>query len=181
LLFIVCLGDQLSAASRLVNQTIDDTYGDPSTGLMVQYTPSSNSQGGLYWINNEQCDTTLGSCRINPSTNSAFDHTWTQTTYFSDIQNISVGFTFNGTAIYVYLIVTNEPLSSGLVSNVFCDFRLDGEIVGHFSHLIDNSSDVQFNVSAFNRIDLDPGNHEMLIETTGNQSSFIIFDYALYT
>ncbi|KAF9064553.1 hypothetical protein BDP27DRAFT_1230366 [Rhodocollybia butyracea] len=181
LLFIACVGDQLSLASQLVNRTIDDTYGDSSTGLMVQYTPSSNSLGGPYWVNNEQCNTTAGSCAITPSTNFAFDHTWTQTTYFPNVHNISVGFSFSGIAIYVYLIVTNAPLNSSLVSNVFCDFRLDGEIVGHFSHLTDNSSNPQFNVSAFNKIDLNPGNHEMLIETTGDQNSFIIFDYALYT
>ncbi|KAE9403944.1 hypothetical protein BT96DRAFT_935947 [Gymnopus androsaceus JB14] len=82
--------------------------------------------------------------------------TWTQTTYFPQDQNISAGFSFSGIAIYVYLIVTNESLSSSLVSNVYCDFRLDGEIMGSFSHLTDNSSNTQFDVLAFSKTDGKP-------------------------
>ena len=57
----------------------------------------------------------------------------------------------SGTAIYVYLILSNAPLSTSFVSNVICDFRLDGTIVGHFRHDTDGTNIFQYNVLAFSQ------------------------------
>lgn len=87
----------------------------------------------------------------------------------------------SGTAIYVYLILSNAPLSTSFVSNVICDFRLDGTIVGHFRHDTDGTNIFQYNVLAFSQEQLAPASHTISIETTGMDSSYVIFDRAVYT
>ncbi|THU76669.1 hypothetical protein K435DRAFT_594564, partial [Dendrothele bispora CBS 962.96] len=163
------------------NISIDDTFGDPSTGALVQYLPIHPPQDSndVFWKNQDEC--TPETCEIRPSVDEAFKHTWTATTYTKAIQNMSIGFNFEGSAIYIYFILTNEPFGSGLLSNASCDFRLDGEIVGSFRHNTDGTNQTVFNALAYSATNLSQRSHKMLVETTGEQGSFIMFDRAVYT
>ncbi|KAK0216424.1 hypothetical protein EDD85DRAFT_995841 [Armillaria nabsnona] len=169
----------LTVAGQLINHTIDDTLGDELTGFKVQYCPYSQPSNGsaLVWKNALQCS----DCAIVPDRSLAMNDTWTSATYFSSLGNMSAELTFHGSAIYIYLIVSNYPQSTGLVSEVICDFRMDGEIVGSYNHMTDGTYRFEYDVLAYNNTALNDDDHTFLIETTGTQSSYIIFDYALYT
>ncbi|KAK0200650.1 hypothetical protein DFS33DRAFT_172496 [Desarmillaria ectypa] len=94
------------------------------TGLQVEYSPlnSRNNTAERYWKHQDQCD----GCAILPDRTKAFDETWTATTYVPAFEHMSIGFRFNGTALYIYLILSNYPVVTGFVSRNVCDFRLDG-------------------------------------------------------
>ncbi|KAK0492957.1 hypothetical protein EDD18DRAFT_1357341 [Armillaria luteobubalina] len=170
---------QLIVAAKMINRTIDDTLGDELTGFKVKYRPDSQpfDASALVWKNTLQC---IG-CAIVPDVSSAMDGTWTSATYDSSLKNVSAELTFYGSAIYIYLIVSNYPYCTGLVSDVICNFRMDGEIVGNYYHPSDGTYRFEYNVLAYSNASLNDNDHTFLIETTGTQLSYIIFDYALYT
>ncbi|KAF5362627.1 hypothetical protein D9758_009623 [Tetrapyrgos nigripes] len=89
-------------------------FGDPTTGLLIDYTPAHPNEdpNDTFWKNQNQC--TPQACAIRPSVDEAFDKTWTQTTYFPNFANMSIGFNFEGSALYLYFIVTNVPLNTSL-------------------------------------------------------------------
>ncbi|SJL14700.1 uncharacterized protein ARMOST_18166 [Armillaria ostoyae] len=161
------------------NRTIDDSLGDVVTGLQVEYLPlnSPNNTGEPFWKHEDQCT----GCAILPDRTKAFDETWTAATYFPEIDNMSIGFRFNGMAIYIYLILSNYPENTSLVSRTVCNFRLDGSIVGGFRHETDGTLNYEFNTLAYSNESLSEGEHTVLIETTGSESSYVAFDYAIYT
>ncbi|KAK0216422.1 hypothetical protein EDD85DRAFT_437341, partial [Armillaria nabsnona] len=169
----------LIVAGQLINYTIDDTLGDELTGTKVQYSPDSRPENAsvLVWSNALQCS----GCAIAPERTSTMNGTWTGATYDSSLRNITARLSFHGSAIYIYLIVSNSPKSTGLVSDVLCDFRMDGEIVGSYNHTTDGTNHFDYDVLAYNNASLKDDDHTFLIETTGTQLSYVIFDYALYT
>lgn len=161
------------------NRTIDDVYGDVVTGLQVEYLPlnSPNNTGEPFWKHEDQCD----GCAIMPDRTKAYDQTWTATTYVPAIEDMSIGLRFDGTAIYIYLILSNYPENTSLVSRTVCNFRVDGSIVGGFRHETDGTVNYEFNTLAYSNDSIGDGEHIVLIETTGNESSYVAFDYAIYT
>ncbi|KAG7443898.1 uncharacterized protein BT62DRAFT_304104 [Guyanagaster necrorhizus] len=161
------------------NRTIDDGLGDVVTGLQVEYLPlySPNNTAEPFWKHEDQCD----GCAIMPDVTKAFDGTWTATTYVPAIEYMSAGLRFNGTAIYIYLILSNYPANTSLVSRTVCDFRLDGSVVGAFDHEMDGTSNFEYNTLAYSNESLSDEEHIFLIETTGSESSYVVFDYAIYT
>ncbi|SJL14689.1 uncharacterized protein ARMOST_18155 [Armillaria ostoyae] len=169
----------LIVAGQLINHTIDDTLGDELTGFKVRYSPDSRPENAsaLVWSNALQCS----GCAIAPETSLAMNGTWTSATYDSSLRNITARLSFHGSAIYIYLIVSNYPQSTGLVSDVICDFRMDGEVVGSYNHTTDGTYHFDYNVLAYSNASLKDDDHTFLIETTGTQLSYVIFDYALYT
>ncbi|KAK0184714.1 hypothetical protein F5146DRAFT_938262, partial [Armillaria mellea] len=154
----------------LINHTIDDTLGDELTGFKVQYTRS-------VWNNVQQCS----GCAIKPNTSLSMNGTWTGVTYDSSLRNVTAELAFHGSAIYIYLIASNYPENTGLVSDVLCNFRMDGEIVGNYNHPTDGSYNFDYDVAAYSNASLKDDDHTFLIETTGTQQSYVVFDYALYT
>jgi len=62
-----------------------------------------------------------------------------------------------------------------------CGFNLDGQVVGQYEHVTDESYHFQYDVLAYSNSSLTDGNHTFLIETSGSDRSFVIFDYAIYT
>ncbi|KAF8876408.1 hypothetical protein BD779DRAFT_1560519 [Infundibulicybe gibba] len=139
----------------LVNQTIDDNLGDSLTGFKVQYAPLTAPDGGLVWKSQDECD----DCAIKPDRASTNNNTWTSATYFGSLGNVTAALRFQGTAIYIYLVLSNYPVSTGLISAVHCDFRLDGQVVGSFSHPSDESYKFQYNTLAFARTGLTNASH----------------------
>lgn len=73
------------------NRTIDDTFGDPFTGLNVDFFPST--QG--VW-KTENCS----DCALYPNTSQAFMGTYTAATYHPELGSISATLTFEGTAVH---------------------------------------------------------------------------------
>ena len=74
-----------TALASLVNVSIDDTYGDLTTGKKPVYQPSGPWAG-------PNCPT----CAIVPSTALAFDGTWTAATYHPNIGDMNITFSFTG-------------------------------------------------------------------------------------
>ncbi|KAG7443834.1 uncharacterized protein BT62DRAFT_901606 [Guyanagaster necrorhizus] len=155
----------LLTTGQLVNHTIDDTLGDDHTGFQVDYSP-------LIWKNSSQCSDSA----IVPDRSMAMNDTWTGATYYPALRNMTAKLVFHGSAIYVYLIVSNYPESSDTI----CDFRMDGDMVGSYRHDADGTYEFQYGVLAYSNASLSSDDHTLLIETTGTQSSYVIFDYAIY-
>ncbi|PBK81540.1 hypothetical protein ARMGADRAFT_948062, partial [Armillaria gallica] len=165
-------------AGQLINHTFDDTFGDELTGLQVNYSPGGqpSNANALVWNNAQHCS----GCAIVPDHSLAMNGTWSGVTYYLSLRNVSAELAFHGSAIYIYLIVSNSPKTTGLVSDVICNFRMDGEIVGSYRHTTDGTNQFEYNVLAYSNVSLKDDNHTFLIETTGKQSSYVMFDYALY-
>ncbi|KAK0184723.1 hypothetical protein F5146DRAFT_1006154 [Armillaria mellea] len=166
----------LLVMGELTNHTIDDTLGDELTGFQVDYSPASND-GALIWKNVSQCN----NCAIAPSASSAMYNTWTSATYYPALGNLTAEMLFHGSAIYIYLILPNYPRSTGLISDVICDFRVDGDIAGSFRHDMDGSYQFEYDVVAYSNATLEDDDHSILIEISGPEPSYVIFDYAVYT
>ncbi|KAF8877522.1 hypothetical protein BD779DRAFT_1677283 [Infundibulicybe gibba] len=142
IIFTILLA-QFSTAT-LKNQTIDDYLGDSSTGFKVQYAPPTDSGGGAVWRSQDNCET----CAILADRAKTYNNTWTSATYLEGSGNYTAALQFHGTAIYVYFIISNYPRSTKLISAVECGFRLDGAIVGNYTHQSDESYIFQYNTLA---------------------------------
>ncbi|KAK0200652.1 hypothetical protein DFS33DRAFT_1363244 [Desarmillaria ectypa] len=162
-----------------INHTIDDTFGDNFTGFQVEYSPAGqpSNASALMWKNASQCT----DCVIVPNRSLAMNETWTGATYYPTSENMTARLAFHGSAIYVYLILSNYPKSSGLVSDVICDFRMDGEVVGSYSHNTDGTNQFEYDILAYSNASMGDEDHTLLLETTGMRPSYVIFDYAVYT
>ncbi|KAK0440883.1 uncharacterized protein EV420DRAFT_1129332 [Desarmillaria tabescens] len=166
-------------AGELFNHTIDDTLGDELTGFQVEYSPASqpSNVSELVWKNASHCS----DCSVVPDNSLAMNGTWTGVTYYPSLRNTTARLTFHGSAIYVYLIISNYPKSTGFVSDAICDLRMDGEVVGSYSHDSDGTYQFEYDVLAYSNASLSDEDHTLLIETTGTKPSYIIFDYVVYT
>ena len=80
LLLLVC-----TTRALLVNRTIDDTNGDPTTGLKPIYLPNGPWNGA-----------SCSGCAINPNQSLAFDGTWSAATYNPGLKNMNITFSFIG-------------------------------------------------------------------------------------
>ena len=72
--------------AALVNQTIDDYFGDPITGTFPIYSPAN------LWQQGNGCTT----CVVRPDVSIPFDGTWHDSTYFVGNGTRSVSVTFTG-------------------------------------------------------------------------------------
>ncbi|KAK0492960.1 hypothetical protein EDD18DRAFT_1108567 [Armillaria luteobubalina] len=169
----------LVVRGQLINHTIDDTLGDELTGFQVEYSPAGENSNGstLIWKNASQCS----DCAIVPDGSSAMNGTWTGATYYPSLGNTTAQLLFHGSAIYVYLILSNYPKTTGFVSDTVCDFRMDGELVGNYSHDTDETYQFEYNVLAYSNTSLSDEEHTLVMESTGTKPSYLIFDYAVYT
>ncbi|KAF5388899.1 hypothetical protein D9757_005054 [Collybiopsis confluens] len=113
----------------------------------------------------------------------AYEQTWTAVTYEPYLGSTSISFTFTGTAIYVFFILSNA-LPPTYTATTAANFTLDGVFQTTYIHSPDpNGPAFQFNESAlgFSKTGLENGTHNLLINTTGEDFIFVNFDYALYT
>lgn len=94
-----------------------------------------------------------------------------------------LNFITTGTAVYIYFILSNYPASSGLFSDVKCDFAIDGKLAGSYSHISDGTKVFQYNTLVFSKTGLSNGPHTFVIlpADNGPLGNYIIFDYARYT
>ncbi|KAF8877524.1 hypothetical protein BD779DRAFT_107635 [Infundibulicybe gibba] len=174
-IIIILLARFSTAAWR--NQTIDDDLGDSLTGFKVQYAPLTDSGGGAIWRTQDNCET----CAILPDRAKTYNNTWTSATYFGGDGNYTAALRFHGTAIYIYFVISNYPQSTQIISAVQCNFRLDGTIVGSYTHQPDKSYIFDYNTLVYSEENLSNSTHNFIIEMARNGPSFVIFDYAQYT
>ncbi|KAF8711510.1 hypothetical protein AX14_013227 [Amanita brunnescens Koide BX004] len=169
LLLLVC-----TTRAVLVNRTIDDTNGDPTTGLRPIYLPNGPWNG-----------VSCSNCAINPNASLAFDKTWSAATYNPGLKNMNITFSFTGVAIVIFFILANgNDLPTGITANTACNFTLDGLLVHtFFSPQPDESTpEYQYNVTGYSTEELSNENHTMVISTNDYPINvYVNFDYAIYT
>ncbi|EJD35119.1 hypothetical protein AURDEDRAFT_130798 [Auricularia subglabra TFB-10046 SS5] len=150
------------ARARLVNVTIDDTFGDARSGLVPRYTPQD------YWGNS-----TGAHDRVNGTALARSSH-WT---IDNNIQcNISV--LFYGTRIYTFMDI---QVYDGMELSFFLDdevhvpaktyTRAEDSVTPHFER----------NVLVFESDPLPLDRHELTVFAAKHQHRPWYFDYAVYT
>jgi len=116
-LFLFLLAWFLSpVTAALVNRTIDDTFGDSTTGVKVIYSPQDDST----WK-----DQTCVGCAIRPPTAKAFRGTYTAATYNPDIKDFSITMDFTGELFS--LLFTGRELITATLRNCYLCFLYFGE------------------------------------------------------
>ncbi|KAJ3567724.1 hypothetical protein NP233_g6184 [Leucocoprinus birnbaumii] len=172
LLFYFCISSWALEITR--NITIDDQRGDEVTKSVPVYTPE------VAWAN-QGCQ----GCAIHPDTSQLFDGTHTAATFMPDqgIESNEIHFSFNGTAVYIYFTLFNNE-GHEVTVNTECNFTLDGQHVGYFSHTGDRSKKHvrEYQVPVFGMDGLDHVMHQMVISVSGvPYHLYTSFDYAMYT
>ena len=162
-------------STKLVNITVDDTFGNPDRSVIPTYLPANDT-----WHTGspgEQCAV----CTIKPSeldTSQIFDQSWHHGSYLLN-NPISVQVTFPGTAVYVYNVVPNTIPGANTFMNI--SFAIDGETVGQFLHVPDSISEIMYNHLVYANTTLSDSPHTLVMSASGSNESFIFFDYLLYT
>ncbi|KAF8877506.1 hypothetical protein BD779DRAFT_107152 [Infundibulicybe gibba] len=159
--------------SILVNHTIDDSLGDLQTGLKVQYFPLTDGSEPVW----KSQDTSNDTCFVNPDPTEAHFNTWSSASC-SGSDTVSATFSFHGTAIYIYFIISSCLLHSGFVNAANCDFWVDGQFVGNYMQF-PAVGVFGYNTLVYANDSLSNSLHTFAIQPRDN--SFLIFDYAEYT
>ncbi|KAF8343333.1 hypothetical protein F5887DRAFT_1075891 [Amanita rubescens] len=171
-ILLICITNAI-----LVNISIDDRYGDHTTGQIPVYQPNN------IWTHSP-CDADVY-CITSPNTTLAFDQTWSAAFYTPGHGPVFITFPFTGVSLWVFFILINNTTSSAsIMSTTSCNFTLDGNDVGTFAHWVDYEATwtVQYNATVFSVSGLSNSLHEFIISTSSGQvGSYIIFDYAIYT
>ncbi|PIL26793.1 hypothetical protein GSI_11129 [Ganoderma sinense ZZ0214-1] len=162
------------ANSRLVNITVDDTFGDSTTGLFPEYLPNNGTWNA--GSSTEDCP----SCYIGPSTfnlTQIHNGTWHDTTYLPWETPATITVRFSGSAVYVFNILPNTLPSTITLANI--TFSIDGEDVGRFIRSPDSSSTILYDQLVYHNATLNDGPHSLAM--TAGDNSLVLFDYLLYT
>ncbi|KAL5528883.1 hypothetical protein ACEPAG_4857 [Sanghuangporus baumii] len=176
-LSLLCLVLQIHG--REINVTIDDQFGDPTTGQIVQYNPSGAWQPG------QSCE----ACTAKPQPiNNAYNGTWTDGTFFPEGtgmnglsgQIISASVPFIGTAVYVQAILTGSITSPD--GNSDFTFYIDNVTSGVFQRAPNGDNAYHFGQTIFSKTGLSDSLHTITIESgrAGNKS-LVLLDSIIYT
>ncbi|EJF62036.1 hypothetical protein DICSQDRAFT_37999, partial [Dichomitus squalens LYAD-421 SS1] len=158
--------------------TIDDQFGDNTTGFIPVYLPND----GTWHVGSpsEDCD----SCKIKPSTldiSQIHDHTWHDATHTPGLTPAQIIVNFTGTAVYVYNIVPNS-LPNSTTTFVNISFTLDGSDAGSFVRHPDPKTEViQYNQLVYSKNGLENVPHTLVMTSGGDPKCLVLFDYLLYT
>ncbi|KAI0658428.1 hypothetical protein C8Q70DRAFT_1055007 [Cubamyces menziesii] len=163
-----------AASAALVNRTIDDEFGDSTTGLVPAYGPD----GG--WIQGGKCN----GRRFEPfpvelvNASEIQDGTWHGSTYNPGQPERTITATFTGRAVYVFNLIANFIRPTTTFTNL--TFYIDGALAGNYSHTPDNDNGLLYHVPVFSTT-LSHGPHTLVISAGGANASSILFDYIIYT
>ncbi|KAM5539192.1 hypothetical protein V8D89_007065 [Ganoderma adspersum] len=163
-----------SVSSGLVNITVDDTFGDPTTGLFPEYLPNNGTWNA--GSSSENCP----SCYIGPSIldlTQINNKTWHDTTYLPWETPATITVNFNGSAVYAFNILPNTLPATITTANI--SFSIDGEDVGRFLHSPESGTTILYNQLVYQNTTLDDGPHTFTM--TAGSNSLVLFDYLLYT
>ena len=170
-----------SVSSLLVNVTVDDTFGDPTTGAVPQYLPNDppGTLGGWHAGNASETDD-WSTSHWTPGVLDLFE-IHNQTWHDSTPQNgpAQVIITFTGSAVYVYNVIPNQLFETTTTANM--TFTIDGAILGNYTHTAGQSGDILYNQLVFSNTELEHSQHTLIISSEGENHSFILFDYVIYT
>ncbi|EJF67361.1 hypothetical protein DICSQDRAFT_165186 [Dichomitus squalens LYAD-421 SS1] len=166
----------LPLTAALQNVTIDDTIGDPITGLIPAYAPSNK------WALGQQCST----CNIHSGTTNGtidlgqvFNGTWHDSTYSVGDPDHTVSVSFNGISVYVYNIIANDLPGTTTFTNL--TFWIDNEVVGSFTHSPENTEAFFYSQAVYVNETLPNGLHSLVMHAGGASESLILFDRIVYT
>ena len=160
-----------------MNITVDDTFGDPDTGLSPAYLPNQPTP----WHPGSPTGT-CPQCNIQPSTldlSQIYNKTWHDATNKPPAVPPTITVSFSGSAVYVFNIVPNKL--SGTVTNTDISFTIDNEYVGSFIRHADNTSDILYNHPVYSNTTLQDDVHTLVMSAGGTGQSLILFDYLIYT
>ncbi|TBU52509.1 hypothetical protein BD310DRAFT_228957 [Dichomitus squalens] len=170
--FAICVFLTVNVSTAiLVNRTIDDQAGDAVTGLVPQYSPASA------WSQGSTCPTCLA--KLDPS--QTFDSTWHDG--LCDLDGTgpcTATIQFTGTAVYVYNVLANR-VSDTASPPTNLTFWLDGTQVGTFVHTSTTSTAFNYNALTFSSTALENVAHTLVMRSTTDLPSMILFDYVVYT
>lgn len=175
MLFLLALAAGVTAG--LVNITIDDTYGDPQTGLPPWYSSAHA------WNERTIADG-CESCGARPDGRQMYKETWHDETTFPDQIPSNMTFSFSGTMLYIYCVLANN------VNLFHRDTRLaiyiDNSLtpVAQFHHAPDPGVDgFIYDQLVFKSDPLEDREHTVLVSNwaDGDSGSLVLFDYAIYT
>lgn len=159
-------------SSALVNRTIDDEYGDSVTGVKPTYGPDDS-----YWHQGSTCS----ACHITPfiDKTQSFDGTWHDGTYSPGGPDLTISFSFTGTAVYVFNIIPNTLNFTDTLADV--TFTVDGAHGDEYVHTPDSTSTFLYRQLVYKSTGLANQEHSVIMSSTGTKSSLILFDYVVYT
>lgn len=164
------------ARSGLVNITVDDTFGDPTTGSIPGYSAGSDDSWNA-GSPSENCS----SCHVSQSNldlSQIYRETWHDTTILpSGTASATITVQFTGSAVYVFNILPNTL--QGTITSADISFSIDGENVGRFTRSPDSSGTILYNQLVYSNTALNDGPHTLVM--TPNINSLILFDYLVYT
>ena len=166
----------LPVAFAVQNVTIDDTSGDPTTGLVPAYAPSNK------WALGQDCST----CNVHSGTTDgtidvtqAFDGTWHDSTYAVGDPDHTVTVSFHGTSVYVFNIIANNLTGTTTFTNL--TFWIDNQLVGNFMHSPESTEAFFYSVPVYVNESLSDGQHTLQMNAGGTSESLILFDRIVYT
>ncbi|KAF8987741.1 hypothetical protein BDQ17DRAFT_1258237 [Cyathus striatus] len=164
----------------LVNVTVDNSLPDPLTGRLVGYLPTTSWNAGVACTD----------CTAIVDEGSMFNRTWHDGTYFP-VNSIlpatgplTITFSFNGTAIYVFCALALSFTSPDGYSNM--TFYIDNEIVGQFEKEPSGTQGAYvYNISVYSNTSLSAGEHNFTLQNgpfgNGGNKSLTLFDYLVYS
>ena len=154
-----------------MNVTVDDQFGDPTTGSSPKYSTP--------WVvgsPTENCP----NCRFNSSNldlTQIYRQTWHDTTHFPSETPATITVHFTGSAVYVFNLLPNTVPGAVTFANIY--FSIDGEDVGTFTRSPDSSSTILYNQLVFHNTALHYGSHTLVM--TPGSNLLTLFDYLVYT
>ncbi|ESK85037.1 hypothetical protein Moror_15707 [Moniliophthora roreri MCA 2997] len=166
LLVLFYLISVVSGAPRIF--FIDDEHGDSLTGNKPTYSPPNG------WAQGATCR----GCGSRVDASLAFRNTWHESTRYKLDLPRRVEFSFTGTTISVYCIISIPNIPS----QHFSGLTLDGQIMDFtYDHRSNPTDAFQYNVSVFSVEGLANTTHSLTLWTPAEESEPVfLFDYATY-
>ncbi|SJL05382.1 uncharacterized protein ARMOST_08749 [Armillaria ostoyae] len=162
-----------SALATLVNVTVDDQNGDPTTRDTISYTPADA------WVVNSPCN----NCSTQVDASKAWNETWHVGKFSNKSTSVlQASYPFSGTAVYVNCILAHTAEHPTGRSDM--TFFIDGVQVGIYSSEPDTSSPgYDYNVTVFAHERLSSGRHIIQIQSghIGGSASLILLDSIIYS
>ncbi|KAH8102711.1 hypothetical protein BXZ70DRAFT_801790 [Cristinia sonorae] len=154
-----------SVSGHVVNVTVDDQLGDERTGIKLNYFGHWNPGPGC------------GHCLVIPDSTRAHSGTWQDIAFKFAPPPTYFTFTFSGTAIYAYVI-----LSSGRLTHA--ELSVDGSDPTLFIQSYDDpTTPFLYDIPAFSLEGLENKQHTITFRAgwSGSGTTITLFDYLVYT
>ncbi|KAJ7066158.1 hypothetical protein C8F01DRAFT_1122391 [Mycena amicta] len=156
--------------AKLQSRIIDDTNGDPATGIFPFYSP----------VNEFSLNSNCSSCKVILDPSQVHDRTWHDSSQNPGGSPVSIALSFTGVSISIFCILANF-IDATTVSKSSFAFTMDGKAAATFLHTPSTSTDYIYNAKVFEVDGLDQSNHTVILSTNSASGSLLLFDFANYT